>query len=208
MLSFPHLRLQKFDRIRLVLYGLTALIIFGLLYHKGYITQKNQRHISVKLLGFEQYVHGEIIEDPPIISIDMNGKHQIQYCQVPESEFDETIYRISMIQAENDRTYIVKPSQNITLQSLVNLIDRLSEISDRVQNDWAQKSGHPGGRIIPIIRFPPIPDPPSPKDASPSGLTFRSTRTLPLRGNVRDNCLDFSSPSFRAASAAPVSFPR
>jgi len=39
-------------------------------------------------------------------------------------------------------------------------------------------------------------------------LTFRSTRTLPLRVIVRDNRLDFSSPSFRAASAAPVSFPR
>jgi len=39
-------------------------------------------------------------------------------------------------------------------------------------------------------------------------LTFRSTRTLPLRGTVLDNRFDFSSPSFRAASAAPVSFPR
>jgi len=39
-------------------------------------------------------------------------------------------------------------------------------------------------------------------------LTFRSTRTLPLRVIVRNNRLDFSSPSFRAASAAPVSFPR
>jgi len=39
-------------------------------------------------------------------------------------------------------------------------------------------------------------------------LTFRSTRTLPLRVIVRDNRLDFSSPSSRAASAAPVSFPR
>jgi len=40
------------------------------------------------------------------------------------------------------------------------------------------------------------------------GLTLRSTRTLPLRGTVLDQRLDFPSLSRRAASAALVSFDR
>jgi hypothetical protein len=37
-----------------------------------------------------------------------------------------------------------------------------------------------------------------------SSLTYRSTRTLPLRGTVLTNESDSSSLTFRAASAAPV----
>lgn len=170
MSSFPHFRLQKLGRSRLILYGLALLLAFGIVQYRQHSIRstKPHGHFSIKLQGFENIIHEDIIEDPPTISIDAHGEYLLQYERVDKLQFNETIYRISMIQAENDRCYLLKLSPDISLQSLADLLSRLNEVSDRVQNDWTKKFKHPGGRIVPIIHFPTIPAPPPANTSHPA----------------------------------------